>query len=187
MTLHPNYKVKGSIDRVACKSRCELVNWHPAWENMKRDCIHKFVSFIYTSCQGCHGIAVFIKNEPDLTYFSTMVAMDRGVKKHIRFHDDQKGVDDSCRKSKIIMNGWQLSLECMNHALTFRHNMWLQPELMSAPLSSTEFENGDTSSLWKGHMSTKDDFNTDRSETISNLNDLSRGFNMRIVTEVEHC
>lgn len=110
-----------------------------------------------------------------------------GLKKHIRFHDDQKGVDDSCRKSKIIMNGWQLSLECMNHALTFRHNLWLQPELMSASLSSTEFKNGDTSSLWKGHMSTKDDFNTDRSETISSQNDLSRGFNMRIVTEVEHC
>lgn len=25
----------------------------------------------------------FIKNEPDLTYFSTMVALDRGVKKNI--------------------------------------------------------------------------------------------------------
>lgn len=51
-------------------------------------------------------LQIFIKNEPDLTYFSTMVALDRRVeKKHIRFHDDQKGVDDSGRKSEIIMNG----------------------------------------------------------------------------------
>lgn len=59
----------------------------------------------------------------------------------------------------------------MNHVeiellFTLRNNLWLQPEFMSVPVSPAEFKNGDTSSVWKGRMSTKDDFPTDTSSNV---------------------